>query len=58
MCHMNAACVTCSYAGGEGKEEFSMLSVNSVWVETNTADSGNNCDLSLDRPAIQNVLFP
>lgn len=46
-------------SSGEGEEEFSMLSVTPlIWVETNTADSGHNRDLSLDRQAMQNVFFP
>lgn len=43
---------------GKGKEELSVLSVAQYVNENNTADSGHNCDFCLDRPAVQNVLFP
>lgn len=61
--NINVACVSCSYSVfclyvvGRERGSSACLVLHSIWVETNTADSGHSCGLPLDRQAMQNVLF-
>lgn len=63
LLNINVACVSCSYSVfclyvvGRERGSSACLVLYSIWVETNSADSGHSCGLPLDRQAMQNVLF-